>query len=248
MEGVTIPLAMAAGVVAFLSPCFLPIVPVFLTYLVGGTGATAGATAAATRPHGPRVAAHAAAFIGGFTVVFVGLWASIGLVGYLLGDHQELLRIGGGAILVVLGLHVAGLIDIPALHRRVGPAGPAGGARGRTGEVAPSFGRSTLMGLAFGAGWTPCIGPILGGVIGLATTASTVGQGSLLLVAFSLGLGIPLLASALGFSRLAGGTSWLMRHQRALSLLNGAVLLIIGFLMISDQFGRLAGLVPAFGI
>lgn len=250
METVTLPLAVAAGVVAFLSPCFLPIVPVFLTYLVGGPQAGA-------RGRGPQVALHAGAFIAGFTVVFVGLWASIGLVGYLLGDHQDLLRILGGAILVVLGLHVAGLIDIPALHRRVGPAGPVGPSsrRGSTavgaggqGEAAPSLGRSTLMGLAFGAGWTPCIGPILGGVLGLATTSETVGQGTVLLVAFSLGLGIPFLLVALGATALSRKLTWLLRHQTALALLNGAMLILIGFLMITNLFGKLAGLIPALGL
>lgn len=238
MDGVTLPLALAAGVVAFLSPCFLPIVPVFCASLTdGGRGGRLGRTA---------VVANTVAFIAGFTVVFVALWASIGLVGHLLGDHRDVLRIGGGALLIVLGLHVAGLIRIPFLQRRLGATMPSGPRDDP--EALPSPRRSALMGLAFGAGWTPCIGPVLGGVLGLATASETVGQGSLLMVAFSLGLGVPLLLAALGTNAVATRTSWFLRHQGALQLVNGVVLLIIGFLMISDQFGRLAGLVPALGL
>ncbi len=272
---VTIPLALLAGIVAFVSPCFLPIVPVFLAYLVGGApqpapsrtpvavgassapngpgaagdaGSPAGSTVAPepesrTAHRGRRFAAlHASAFITGFTVVFVVLWASVGLIGYLVGDHRDLLRIAGGAILIVLGLHVAGLIRIPVLYRAAGPQ-----VRRDTGGE-PSLPRSALMGLAFGAGWTPCIGPILGGVLGLATTSETVGQGTVLLVAFSLGLGIPFLLVALGATALSRKLTWLLRHQTALALLNGAMLILIGFLMITNLFGKLAGLIPALGL
>lgn len=274
---VTLPLALLAGIVAFVSPCFLPIVPVFLAYLVGGTPRPAptrapvavGAAGAADHPvghpangdAGPAGAAaeagpgpagsgagrrfaavHATAFIAGFTVVFVALWASIGLIGYLVGDYRDLLRIAGGALLIVLGLHVAGLIRIPALYRATGPQ-----VR-RDACSEPSLPRSALMGLAFGAGWTPCIGPILGGVLGLATTSETVGQGTILLVAFSLGLGIPFLLVALGATALSRKLTWLLRHQTALALLNGAMLMLIGFLMITNLFGKLAGLIPALGL
>lgn len=283
---VTLPLALLAGIVAFVSPCFLPIVPVFLTYLMGGTpqsakaptsaapvavgaggtvgtgGTSAASTAVAagapvipaTQPHpetdpaGPArrgrrfAAAHAAAFIAGFTVVFVALWASIGLIGYLVGDHRDLLRIAGGAILIVLGLHVAGLVRIPVLYRSGGPQ------LRRDSGAEPSLPRSLIMGLAFGAGWTPCIGPILGGVLGLATTSDTVGQGTVLLVAFSLGLGIPFLLVALGATAVSAKLTWLLRHQTAVGLLNGAMLALIGFLMITNLFGKLAGLIPALGL
>lgn len=280
MTGITIPLAALAGVASFISPCFLPIVPIFLAYLVGGTPAPAHAVSApaavgarsgsestvaggggrnaannGAMPAGKVAArrfaaAHASAFIVGFTVVFVALWASIGLVGYLLGDHRDLLRIAGGAVLIVLGLHVAGLIRIPVLYRRVGASvrhGNGAGGNGAGGNE-PSLVRSTVMGLAFGAGWTPCIGPILGGVLGLASTSGSVGEGTILLVAFSMGLGVPFLLVALGATAMSHKLAWFTRHHAALALVNGAMLTLIGFLMITNLFGRLAGLIPALGL
>lgn len=233
MTGVTAPVAALAGVVSFASPCFLPIVPVFVAYLVGTDA----------RDSRRRTAlAQALTFVLGFSVVFVGLWASIGLVGYLVGDHRDLIRIAGGIVLVVMGLHVAGLVRLPFLERqRRAPM------RVDVSQ-APTYRRSALLGLAFGAGWSPCIGPILGGVLGLATVGESVGQGTALLVAYSLGLGVPFVLVALGATAVSRRLAWLTRHQGAVAAVSGLFLGATGFLMISDLFSRLAGLVPAFGL
>ena len=132
------------------------------------------------------------AFVLGFTIVFVALWSSLGLVGYLLRDWVPILRVVWGAILIVMGLHVAGLIRISALYRQVLVPTERLIGKSETGDgtvkvVAPSYGRSTLIGMAFAAGWTPCVGPILGGIIGLASLSASVGQGAVLLVAYALG-------------------------------------------------------------
>lgn len=233
MTGVTAPLAVLAGVVSFASPCFLPIVPVFVAYLVG------------TDAHVSRrrtALAQALTFVLGFSVVFVGLWASIGLVGYLVGDHRDLLRIAGGIVLVVMGLHVAGLVRLPFLERQLRAP-----MRVDAGQ-APTYRRSALLGLAFGAGWTPCIGPILGGVLGLATVGESVGQGTALLVAYSVGLGVPFVLVALGATAVSRRLAWLTRHQGAVGAVSGLFLGVTGFLMITDLFSRLAGLAPAFGL
>lgn len=229
MDNPTLPIALLAGIISFASPCFLPIVPVYVGYLVG-TDEQERTRAAALK--------QSLAFVAGFSIVFVGLWASIGLIGWVIGDHRDLMRWIGGLVLVVMGLHVAGLIRIPLLARTMG------GPRSGRGAQAPGLRRSLLLGLAFGAGWTPCIGPILGGIIGLATQTSSVGQGAALLVAYCLGLGIPFVAVALGASWVSEKLFWLTRHEAAVQLISGALLVLVGFLVITNQFSRLA----AFGV
>ena len=246
MTILTILLAFLAGIVSFASPCCLPLVPAYLSYTVGTTPADS--------PKARGVAFHhSLAFVLGFTIVFVGLWASIGLVGYFLNDYLGILRQVGGAIIIVMGLHVAGLIRISALYRQVTvPTGRLVGvsaARGGTvTKLAPNYGRSTLMGMAFAAGWTPCVGPILGGIIGLASLNSSVGQGMVLLVAYAMGLGIPFILVAVGASAANRRLAWFRRHEAGVSLVTGAMLILVGFLMITNLFAKLSGSLPRFGI
>ncbi|GAB48597.1 cytochrome c biogenesis CcdA family protein [Mobilicoccus pelagius] len=241
---VTFLLALAAGIVAFASPCFLPIVPVYLGYLVGSMPDEFARTRAARR----AAVTQSLAFVAGFTAVFVTLWASIGLVGYAVGDLRGPLRVVGGAVLVLMGLHVAGLVEIPLLGRQVGVstgrllgAGPGGID---VAALTPSYRRSALLGLAFGAGWTPCIGPILGGVIGLASVSGTVFQGAGLLLTFSLGLGIPFVLVAAGAGQVTTHLRRLRRHETAVALLTGGLLVLTGFLMITGLLDRVAALTP----
>ena len=246
MTVLTVLLAFLAGIVSFASPCCLPLVPAYLSYMVGTTPADS--------PKARRVAFHhSLAFVFGFTVVFVGLWASIGLVGYFLRDYLGILRQVGGAIIIVMGLHVAGLIRISALYRQVSvPTGRLIG-KSATGDgtvtvLAPSYGRSTLIGMAFAAGWTPCVGPILGGIIGLASLNSSVGQGMVLLVAYAMGLGIPFILVAVGATAANRKLVWFRKHEAGVSLVTGAMLILVGFLMITNLFVKLSGALPSFGI
>ncbi|WP_040156123.1 cytochrome c biogenesis CcdA family protein [Mobilicoccus massiliensis] len=242
--GVTFGLALAAGVVAFASPCFLPIVPVYVSYLVGSAPGEAARTAAARR----AAVTQSLVFVAGFSAVFVTLWASIGVIGYVMGDFRDVLRVVGGAVLIVMGLHVAGLIRISALFRQVQvPASAVMGA-GHGGidlaGLTPNYRRSALLGIAFGAGWTPCIGPILGAVIGLASVSGTVLHGAALLLTFSLGLGIPFVLVAAGATEITTRLQWLRRHETAVALASGGLLVVTGFLMITGVFGTLAALAP----
>lgn len=233
----SIALVFLAGFVSFLSPCFLPVVPVFSTYVAGTTparpGSEGGAVLTATRT---RAAARASVFVLAFSTVFAGLWILVGLIGYVVGDFRDTLTIVGGIILIALGLHVAGLLRIPALDRTI---------RAKVdGDSDPSVRRAALLGLAFGAGWTPCIGPVLGGVIGIATTQS-VAEGALLLAVYCAGLGIPFILVATGLGDVLERTAWIKRHYRTIELVLGLFLIVIGFLMISGLLERLAALVPA---
>jgi cytochrome c-type biogenesis protein len=240
-------LAFLAGIVSFASPCCLPLVPVYVSYMVGTTPADS--------PTARRVAfRQALAFVLGFTIVFVVLLASVGLLGFFLGDYKSILRQVGGVVLIVMGLHVAGLIHISALYRQVSvPAGRVL-AKSETGDgtvkvMAPSYARSTMLGVIFAAGWTPCIGPILGGIIALATQGSPM-QGLILLVVFALGLGVPFILVAVGATAVSNKLLWFRRHETAVSLVTGGMLILVGFLMFTNLFVQLSGVLPkyTFGI
>jgi cytochrome c-type biogenesis protein len=234
-------IALAAGVVSFASPCCLPLVPAYVGYMV--EQAPAGATAS-------RLPAlrHSLVFVAGFSAVFIALWASVGLVGYMLRDYVWMLRYIGGGLLVFLGLHVAGVINVAALYRDVRlPMTTAGIGFGQP-VAAPSYGRSALLGVVFAAGWTPCIGPILGGIIGLASVSSTVAEGTVLLVAYAIGLAIPFILVAVGASSVSARLGWLRDHHHAVSLVSGALIAGVGLLMITNTFAQLQRLVPNFGL
>jgi cytochrome c-type biogenesis protein len=240
MSEIGIPLAFLAGIVSFASPCCLPLVPGYVSYMV------------ATNPDGPaasrRVALfHSLAFVTGFTVVFIAIWASVGLVGYVFRDYVGLLRQLGGAILIFMGMHVAGLISVSTLYREARlPIGPGSATVSVAGQPRsePSYGRSALVGVIFSAGWTPCIGPILGGIIGLASVSASVAEGTVLLFVYAVGLGIPFVLVALGATAVSERLRWFRLHQTAVNVATGAMLAGIGFLMITNTFAQLSGALP----
>jgi cytochrome c-type biogenesis protein len=245
LEGFAIVIAFLGGVVSFASPCCLPLVPAYITYMVG------------TADEGDRRRAllHGLAFVAGFSTVFVAFWASIGAIGYVLAGYQQYLRQLGGALLIFLGLQTAGVINIRALWRDTrmmptfgnGSLALAGAAGGPGAVESPGYGRSLLFGTLFAAGWSPCIGPILGGIIGLATVTATVAQGTLLLIAYAAGLAVPFLAIALGANWVATRLSWVGRHHRLINGVTGAFLILIGALMVTNTFSRLASLTAPLG-
>jgi cytochrome c-type biogenesis protein len=270
--GIGLLVAFLGGVVSFASPCCLPLVPAYVGYMVGTTGT-------ADRR---RSLFHGLAFVTGFTLVFVAFWASIGAIGYALADNAKYLRQLGGAILIVFGLQVAGVINLRALWRDTRPmpafgGAMAGGGMSGAGDTitnramasgamagggtltlggspgsgmslrAPGYGRSLLFGVVFAAGWSPCIGPILGGIIGLASTTGSVAQGTVLLLAYAAGLAIPFLAVALGATWVARRLGWVGRHHRAVSLASGALLIGLGVLMVTNLLARLAALTAPLG-
>ena len=242
MDVLAIPIAFLAGIVSFASPCCLPLVPAYVGYMVGAA---------------PEGVAHrrllalrqSLAFVAGFSFVFIGLWASVGLIGYLFRDYVPLMRQIGGAVIVFMGLHVAGVINVSALYRdmRVPVAVAGGGGFGQPIET-PSYRRSAVLGVTFAAGWTPCVGPILGGIIGLASVSSSVANGTVLLVAYAAGLAVPFVLVAVGATSVSHRLGWVRDHHRLVSVVTGAMLVIVGVLMITNTFARLSRLVPSFGI
>lgn len=241
MIEVGILVAFVGGILSFASPCCLPLVPAYVGYMVGTATEGPGARR--------RTLFHGLAFVTGFSLVFVAFWASIGVIGYVLADQAVILRRLGGFVLVVIGLQVAGVINLQALWRdtRPMPAMAGGAGFGTMTTTTPGYGRSLAFGTVFAAGWSPCIGPILGGILGLATVTASVTQGTVLLVAYAAGLAVPFLAVALGADWVAHRLTWVGRHHRAVSVATGAALVAIGVLMITDTLARLATLASPLG-
>ena len=230
----SIGLAFAAGLVSFLSPCVLPLVPGYLSLMSGvGTAELAVATKTDTR----RLLRSTLLFVAGFTVVFVALGAAASAIGQLLIDHQRGLNQIAGAVVIVMGLAMAGVMA-PALFQRerrvhVSPSG--------LGVFAPP-----VMGMAFAFGWTPCLGPVLASVLSLAATESTLGRGVSLLFAYSLGLGVPFVATGVAFGRLAGTLGWVKRRARAINLVSGLLLAAFGVLLLTNRLSRLSSWLVRF--
>ncbi|MBA2719463.1 MAG: hypothetical protein H0U52_09525 [Chloroflexi bacterium] len=269
-DNLTILVALAAGVISFLSPCVLPLVPAYLGQLTAVAVAdashpgTAGALGAAPVTGLSRWTAfrHALAYVAGFGSIFtfLGITATFAAAG--LSPWLPVLRQIGGIVLILLGLNLAGLLRIPVLDRNWRPldTGAAASLATATGSMSlapaggPSLGdrlggrlvssrggwlASFGLGAIFAIGWTPCIGVILGGILGLASTSSTVGQGAILLVAYTIGLGLPFVAIALVYDRAPALLRPLVRHGQAVSVIGGVLVVFIGIAMVFDWLALL---------
>jgi cytochrome c-type biogenesis protein len=223
-DNVSLLIAFAAGVLSFASPCVLPLVPAYIGHMVSVTAERPG-------PSSRMVCfLHASSFVAGFSLVFVAFWTSIGLIGFIFLDNARYLREAGGAILIFMGLHLLGVINIGFLNREYSVEG---GWNGRMG-----YPRSLAMGMSFAAGWTPCIGPVLGSIIGLAIIGGTVAEGAVLLLAYSAGLGIPFLITALAVDSISGRLKRMRRLLPAVSLVSGLLVVTVGLLMLTNSFIR----------
>jgi cytochrome c-type biogenesis protein len=218
---VNVAIAFGAGILSFLSPCVLPLVPAFLVNMAG--------EAALAGERRTRTVAHALAFVLGFSAIFTALWVAVALVGALAGDLVIWLQRVGGLLLVVLGTHMLGLITIPFLARDL-DVRIEGDTRGLP--------RSFLIGLAFGIGFTPCVGPYLAVILTLLLDQD-LASGALLLLAYALGLGVPFLLIAAGIGGVRRVTSTLARGVRVLNVAGGILVIAMGLLLVSNQFARL---------
>lgn len=211
-------LAFSAGLLSFLSPCVLPLVPAYLSYITGSAVADLG---------GSQSKAHSLLrsvfFVAGFSVIFILLGVTAGSVGQFLSANLGLLRKAGGILVFVFGLHMTGLIRIKALYseKRFYPQGKT------TGPL--------LLGMAFSAGWTPCVGPVLSSILIYAASMETVSTGVLLLSFYSLGLAVPFLLSALMIGSFSNIFKKLSKYLPAVSIVSGILLMAMGILIFTDR-------------
>jgi cytochrome c-type biogenesis protein len=228
MADPNIAIAFGAGVVSFLSPCVLPLVPGYLSYM---SGISAAEDTSARRAF--KTGSVAVAFVLGFTLVFVALGATATRLGVFLRNNETTLTRVSGVMIIILGLLFMGALKIPFLYRE---------ARFHPSPKAGLWG-SVVLGGAFAFGWSPCIGATLGAVLAMAAGSSSsggAGEGALLLGAYSLGLGIPFIAAGLGVSRLTGAVKWLHKHTRVVNLVSGALLVVVGVLFVTDQMYQIS--------
>lgn len=223
--------AFVAGVFSFTSPCILPIIPLYLAHI-------AGVSAESAVKAGRRVIArNALAFVAGFGVIFVVFGAALGAVGVAAGGldfvatHRDWIIRGGGLLLIGLGLYQVDLIRIPLLDRErrvsLNPGAP--------GTVGSSF----LIGVTFGAGWSPCVGPILGAILTLAASQGSIERATLLLAVYASGLAIPFLALALGLGSATGFRNRMSRHSAVIKTVTGAVMIGLGAIMVIGLYEQL---------
>ncbi|WP_426242617.1 cytochrome c biogenesis CcdA family protein [Nocardioides sp. LHG3406-4] len=220
-----LPVALVAGLVSFFSPCVIPLLPGYLSYATGLSGADlAGGEA---DRHRGRMLLGSVLFVLGFSAVFVAIGTLSGALGYWLIDYQRQITVVLGSLTIVLGLAFAGLV--PGLQRDW-----------RVHQV-PSVGLAAapLLGILFGLGWTPCIGPTLGVISSLSINEATAGRGALLSSVYALGLGIPFVVAGLAYRRALGAFAWVRRHQVWVMRIGGLMLVVVGILLVTGWWGDL---------
>ncbi len=244
-ENVTLLAAFGAGILSFISPCVLPLIPGYLSYIsglsldemrgtpmAGATGASGTAVAVAVPAAVRRqIVLASLAFILGFTIVFVALGASASAIGQYVMARLNILGKIAGAVVILFGLHTMGVLRIEWLYQE---------KRVQSRQRPEGFLGAALVGMAFAFGWTPCLGPILAGILAVAATQDTVSQGVQLLSAYSIGLGVPFFAAALAINRFFAAFARIRRHYHKIEVVSGALLVVIGLLIFTDRFTIIA--------
>src|SRR5262245_33519004 len=220
--------AFVAGLISFLSPCVLPLVPGYVSLI---SGASVDELRGASQKRTSTVMLNSIMFIAGFTIVFVSLGAAATTVGRLLREYKSLMAQVAGIVIILFGLHLVGLLKIKALYadKRMHSVGGGKTAWG-----------SFAVGFAFAFGWTPCIGPILATILAIAGSQGTVAKGILLLAIYSLGLAVPFLLTSFGIDRFLGFYSQFRRHLHAVEVASGVLLIVIGTLFVTRHFTIIA--------
>ncbi|HZL05829.1 MAG TPA: cytochrome c biogenesis protein CcdA [Coriobacteriia bacterium] len=232
--------AFLGGLLSFLAPCVLPLVPGYLSFM---SGLSRSELAEGDTRNAWRILIPASLFVLGFTAVFVLIGAAAGFASEtlspILARYDHILTVAAGVLVMLVGVFLLGVIKIPWLY------GEARFDLGRTRR----FGRGAalVMGLAFGFGWTPCVGPILAVILGMAAQTGDVARAASMLAVYSLGLALPFLITAAFFGRLTSALTWFKRHSLAISRAAGGLLIVMGLLMATGQLGRLSfALIKAF--
>ena len=222
-------IAFSAGLLSFVSPCVLPLVPSYITYITGVSFKELTDAEARSRLRWATIL-HSLFFIMGFSLIFILMGASASYLGQLLAQYQSWIMKAGGVLIILLGIHFTGIINIPFLQMekrfemRRKPLGYLG---------------SFLVGVAFAAGWTPCIGPILSTILIYASTSKSFTTGILLLTYYSIGLGIPFFLSSLAFNSFLSAFDKIKRYMRVITIISGLFLIAIGILFLTDTFSEI---------
>jgi cytochrome c-type biogenesis protein len=239
-NAVSLTSAFLAGLASFLSPCVLPLIPAYLSWMTGLTTSELGEM---DRPGG-RVVIPSLLFVVGFSFVFVGMGASASVLGKVLAGSRDVIEVVAGILVIAFGVLMLGVIKVPWLY---------GEARADMSKArAFNRGAAVVMGMAFAAGWTPCVGPILGSVLLLAGRSENAGQGALLLAVYSAGLGVPFVAVALFFSQMRPLLGWVKQHSLVLNRTAGVILIVVGALVATGRLelltSALARVIPALAL
>ena len=219
-------IAFSAGLLSFISPCVLPLVPSYVTYITGVSFKELTDAKFRSRLRWVTVS-HSLLFIIGFSTIFILMGASASYLGQILARYQYWMMKGGGVLIIILGIHFTGIINLPFLQMerrfelRSKPLGYVG---------------SFLVGIVFAAGWTPCIGPILSTILIYASTSQSFTKGLLLLALYSLGLGVPFFLSSLAFNSFLSAFERIKRYMRVITLVSGLFMIAIGILFLTDTF------------
>ena len=206
------------GIITFITPCLLPMLPIYISYFAGGGERTTGKTLR-----------NASGFVLGFTVVFVAMGALAGTLGSFLTRHQTWVNLIGGAIVVLFGLNYMGVLKFNLFR----------GQRGSMAAGEMGFFSAMLFGIVFSVGWTPCVGAFLGSALMLASQQGHVLEGMAMLLCYSLGMGIPFLLSAVLIDKLRGTFNWIKSHYDIINKICGGALVLVGILMATGTLGRL---------
>lgn len=206
------------GVITFISPCLLPMLPIYLTYFAGGGQRST-----------VKTLTNALGFVLGFTVLFVAMGALAGTLGGFLKTHQTLVNILSGCIVILFGLNYLGVLKLNLFQ----------GSRRKASTGDLGFLSSVLFGVIFSVGWTPCVGAFLGSALMLASQQGSMLAGMMLLLCYSLGLGVPFLMSALLIDQLKGAFNFIKTHYQAVNIICGSFLILVGIMMATGTLGRL---------
>ncbi|MBI3592870.1 MAG: cytochrome c biogenesis protein CcdA [Nitrospirae bacterium] len=234
MKDVSFTLAFLAGILSFLSPCVLPLVPAYVSFITGLSLDELKSRSRLSKTMGSTIA-----FVLGFSTIFISLGASSSLIGGLFIKYQDYLRIGGGILTIIFGLFIAGFVKLDFLMREKrfhidkGPAGYLG---------------AFFIGMSFAAGWTPCIGPILGTILIYASSQASAFYGLKLLSVYSLGLAVPFILATLAINLFLSYTRKINKFMNVITIISGLILILFGIMLLTNKMGQLAGLLPDFGI
>ena len=238
MKDVSFPFAFLAGILSFLSPCVLPLVPSYVSFITGISFKDLTVSVDRKRIRYLTIT-NSVAFISGFSTVFIALGVSSSAIGSFLFEYLDLIRIIGGVLIIIFGLFISGFLKLDFLmkYKKIHLGGKPAGYLG-----------TFIVGMTFAAGWSPCIGPILGTILVYAGSKGSAIYGLKLLAVYSLGLAVPFFISALAINSFLSYSKKLVRYMRMIMIISGVLLIVFGIMLLTDQVKYLTGLLPDFGI